>query len=467
MFEKRIPVGDNQRLMLVEMASTVTLAGWEEAEILVRLREGREEDLAVEMTEEGPALSAKVACQVHVPAALPVKIRQALSNLDAKGLRSDLEAEQIMGNLRIQAVDQAVIAEVYGNLKADDLASLRLVGTTYGDASLKGVQAADLQNIRGNLQARGLGQLRVSRISGNLQAKAIAGTLAVDKVGANAVLKEIGGPVVVDQVAGNCTAKNLTAGARIARVGGNLVLHGPLGSGSTYHFQVDGNAVLGLSEEDHAHLTLRPRGRFASTLPLTDHEEGEDGTISGTLGAGGAEVAVEAKGNIVLGSGRPTAGPELGDEVSRQVQDSLRAIDLEAIGRQVGEEMEAAMSRLRVKLESVDWERVGGRAQEAAERAMEQMQRDLNRWAEKAARRQEWIERRAEREARRMERWERRFEARARQPQAEGFPAWAQEDSSPVGPGPNLDEERLSILRMVEQGQITPQEAEMLLDALD
>ena len=33
-------------------------------------------------------------------------------------------------------------------------------------------------------------------------------------------------------------------------------------------------------------------------------------------------------------------------------------------------------------------------------------------------------------------------------------------------PGPDLDEERLSILRMLEQGQIAPEEAEMLLDAL-
>jgi hypothetical protein len=35
-----------------------------------------------------------------------------------------------------------------------------------------------------------------------------------------------------------------------------------------------------------------------------------------------------------------------------------------------------------------------------------------------------------------------------------------------VEPEPDLDEERLSILRMVEQGQISPEEAEMLLDAL-
>jgi hypothetical protein len=40
------------------------------------------------------------------------------------------------------------------------------------------------------------------------------------------------------------------------------------------------------------------------------------------------------------------------------------------------------------------------------------------------------------------------------------------ESGPPVEPAPDLDEERLSILRMVEQGQISPEEAEMLLDAL-
>jgi hypothetical protein len=38
--------------------------------------------------------------------------------------------------------------------------------------------------------------------------------------------------------------------------------------------------------------------------------------------------------------------------------------------------------------------------------------------------------------------------------------------TEPIEPELDLGEERLSILRMVEQGQISPQEAEMLLDAL-
>ncbi|MFC2037448.1 hypothetical protein ACFLYD_05705, partial [Chloroflexota bacterium] len=198
----------------------------------------------------------------------------------------------------------------------------------------------------------------------------------------------------------------------------------------------------------------------------------QDGTaLTGTLGDGGSEIVVEAKGNILVGGTELAIGAELGTEISRQVEESLRAIDLEAIGRQVGEEMEAAMSRLRVKLETVDWERLGVQAQQGVERAMDRMQRDMDRMVEKAARHQERLERKAEREAHRQERMEHKAQRKAQRRDGAQVDVavqdWsANEDTGSVEPGPDLDEERLSILRMVEQGQITPQEAEMLLDAL-
>ncbi len=83
--------------------------------------------------------------------------------------------------------------------------------------------------------------------------------------------------------------------------------------------------------------------------------------------------------------------------------------------------------------------------------------------AQQAERRQEWLGRQAERQARRAERWARR----SREGVAAAAEGTAAEVDAPADPGPNLDEERLSILKMVEQGQVTPAEAEMLLDALE
>lgn len=460
MFEKQIQIEAGDHLTLDEMADKVVLVGWDGADILIRVRDGQKGDLVAGETGTGPTVSARVACEVWVPANLPVTIRQVAGNLSARALSAEINAEQVRGNLNLDQVDKATIAEVYGNVTVKKISLLRVVGTIHGSAQLKEVQSADLQNVRGNLKAKAMDLLRVSRIGGNLEAKEIRGSLDVDQVGGNALVKDIGGPLTLDQVAGNMVARDLVGGSKVSRIGGNLTLNGEIGTGCTYHFLADGNALLRLSDETSAYLALRARGKCRSSVELANMEQ-DASSLRGILGDGGAEIVVEAKGNIMLGSGPPVAGTGLGEEISRQAEESLAAIDLEAIGRQAGEEMEAAMSRLRVKLEGMDWERIGCQTQQAVDRAMERMQRDMERMVEKAAHHQVRVERRAEKEARRQERRERR------QPQRSESPSVDQPvEATESGPGPSLDEERLSILRMVEQGQITPEEAEMLLDAL-
>jgi hypothetical protein len=406
-------------------------------------------------------------CEVRVPTSVGVFVRQVAGNLKVSGL-SELNAEQVRGNLRLRGAAKATLAEVYGNLTADDTALLRVVGTVYGDGNLKAVPAVELQNVRGNLQAGVVDKMRVSRIGGNLRAGDVRGALDVDKVGGNALLKGVGGALTLDQVAGNLVVKDLIGGARVGRIGGNLVWNGVLGLGCTYHFAADGNATLRLAEGTSANVTLKAKGNLQTTATLTTVQR-EGTSLTGTLGDGGSEIVVEAKGNILLGGGPSTIGADLGEEISRQVEEGLQAIDLEAIGRQVGEEMEAALSRLRVKLEGVDWDRIGHQAEQAVEAAMDRMQRDMDRMVDKAAQHQEKVERKAEKEARRRERVARK-QYKERQPPSQpaaGAGDWPSgQAQEPARPDSDLDDERLSILRMVEQGQINPEEAEMLLDAL-
>lgn len=90
---------------------------------------------------------------------------------------------------------------------------------------------------------------------------------------------------------------------------------------------------------------------------------------------------------------------------------------------------------------------------------MDRMQRDMDHMVQKAARHQAQWERKAQREARQRERREHQYSSEMPGQAAEGA-------IEPIDAELDLDEERLGILRMVEQGQISPQEAEMLLDAL-
>jgi hypothetical protein len=471
MFEKQIEIEGVQRLTLVEMASNLVVEGWDEPMLVVQLPQGDENDLTVEQSEAGLELSARDSCKIKVPAHLPVKARHVRGNMKVKTL-SGLDAEQVRGNLRAEDLSEMVVAEVYGNLRAMTVQSLHVPGTIYGDARLDFSDRADIQNVRGNLAARNTGALRTTRVGGNLTAKEIGEQLDADEIGGNATLKNVGGAVSIDKVAGNLAAKHLSGGARVPRIGGNLALNGTLAAGRSYHFRVGGNAAVRLPEETGADVTLHAGGRVLSAVELEEDKEA-DGRWHGTLGKGGAELVVEAGGNIVLGAGREdwAVAAGLGEEVSRQVEEALEGVDFEAIGRQVSEEMQTAMSRLRVKLESVDWERMGQQAQQAVERAMSHMQQEMDRMADKAARQQERAERR-------------RARAEARRQAPDSAEAWPEEDEGEMAAesdvwsdeatsdtetdfGPDWDEERLSILRMVEQGQISPQEAEMLLDALE
>ncbi|MGD9047051.1 MAG: hypothetical protein PVF77_03280, partial [Anaerolineae bacterium] len=298
MFEKRIQIEEGKVLTLLDMRGSLAVATWDQPDVLLRLREGEETDLQVEWTETGPAVSAQVGCDVKVPASLPVKVREAKANMRVTGV-SDFDAEQVRGNLKLSGVSEANIAEVYGNLKADQSSSLGIAGTVFGGAALKGLETADLQNVRGNLRVNGADHLRASRIGGNLHATEV-GALSVDQVGGNAALKGISGAVTLGQVAGNLAAKNLLGGAKVPKVGGNLALNGEIRSGCTYHFHVRGNAVLRLPEEASAHVALSSRGKILSSVALVDPVE-DGNTLSGTLGDGGAEIAVEAGGNVMLG----------------------------------------------------------------------------------------------------------------------------------------------------------------------
>ena len=477
MIEKQIPLAEGAQVTLLEMAGDLKVSGWDEAYVQVELDSDEEEDLTISESPSGLELSARASCQVWVPAGVPVTVRQAMGNLKVREVQAAFKAEQVSGDLRLSDMGEAVVDAVHGNLKAGDLSTLRVTEAVAGNASVKAMERADLRTVHGSLRAKALGHLQAAHVAGELVAKDIEGPVSAEQVDGSAVLKDVGGMVAIDKVAGNLAGRDLLGGAKAGKIGGNLALSGDLGSGCTYQFRAGGNAALRLAEDTNASVTLKAGGRVMSAATLTEEERTEN-TLSGTLGDGGTELTVEAGGNVVLGCGRASchadeeelwgededelgrAGFSLGEEISRQVEESLRAIDVEALSRRASEEIERAMAQMRAKLESIDWARVGSQAEGAMDRALGQMQRELDRLSERAARQQERIQRAADQRQRQAERQAERQQRHAVRTRTV---AW---QAGQPKPAPSFDEERLSILTMVEQGQITIQEAETLLDAL-
>lgn len=462
MLEKRIAIQEGDALTLTDMASNVTIAGWDQADLLIRVQSDSESDLGLREVQDGCELAAKSDTEIRAPAWMSISIRQVAGNLKVSGMQAPLHADQVRGDLTLNDGREASLAEVSGSLTAARLSALRVMGTVYGDANLEACGQLDLQNVRGNLRASSVGEVRVSRVSGNLRVQGCEGALSVERIGGNAAVEGIGGACRLDSVAGNLAARDLGGGAHVGRIGGNLALNGSLGRGHTYHFQADGNAAIRLGKGPGAHLHVTGQGSVVSAVPLTDSER-VGHTLTGTFGEGGCEVGIEAGGNVLISSREFSGETDRAEEIARQVEESLRALDLDAIGRQVSDEMEAALSRLRVKLQGVNWDQVGLQSQEAIERAMARMQQNLDRLAERGAREVEKQIRRQERLARKLNQSAERWSPAASPREAT---EWEVQDAGTTAPEPDREEERLTILRMVEQGQITPEEAEMLLDAL-
>jgi hypothetical protein len=209
-------------------------------------------------------------------------------------------------------------------------------------------------------------------------------------------------------------------------VQGNVRLGPPFSAGAIYHVDAGGNLTVSLPADASLRLALRAGGRVRSLLPELVLERA-DGDTEGVVGAGEATLEAEVKGNISIGSPEGAQSFEMGasmEQLSAEVE------------VQVNEALAKMASRLEESLGRVNGVAIQQRVEQAAERA--------RRKAERAAERARMRAERAER------RWQ-RVSGRTSRPEKAAA----------------TDEERLRVLRMVEEGKITPEQASELLVALE
>jgi len=481
---KHFDVSQPIQLHVTRCKDALAVRGWDRLAVEIEAQ-GPAEDLEARLEDTTLTVEARQSCTIRCPRNTMVKAERVDGYLSVSDLDQTVAVDTCRGPVLLRAIQGAAsLRQVDGGLRAHSISGSLRVDQVRGDASLKSVQGlatlaevsgtlrarrlgADLaaQGVGGDLRARGIaGSLEAGRVGGSLRAEAVGGQIAVDTVGGNARVRDLGGHLSLSKVGGNLRASILGAGMKVGRVGGNLHLNGPLAPDQSYEGHAGGNVTLRFPASASARLDLQARGRIRTDLPLTVESQDRN-RLAGVLREGAAQVACTAGGSIRLsewvGSEAEATGwveelEGLAEQIEQQVDEALREVDFEAIGREV----ESRMARLQGRLESVDWERLGREAQRAAEagiaQAQEAVQRVLSRME---ARRDEYAARRATPS-------EVEGEAAAGEPKA--APAPEARPHAPAAPaGEPTDEERMAILRMVERGQITPDEGEMLLDALE
>ncbi len=366
---------------------------------------------------------------------------------------------------------------------ADDL-DLRLpagaslhIDHVAGDASLKLLEdGLEIGSIAGSLDLRNIAGANIGDIHGNFSAKSVDGDLQVGSVHGNADLKNVQGSCTLGDVQGNLDAQNVE-GNLTAAAQGNARLRFEQLDGIQCSVTADGNVYCYLPEDASVTLHLASEGEVIKVRLPEASNTYRQSQYDLTLGEGEATFSLQADGAIYLfvemgGFSQPGEGAAVG----------LPSDFGQQIARQVESQIQSQMGELTRRLSELDHisERLSqvGLPPEEAERIIEQTRRAGER---ETARTQEKMRRAQEKLERKLDAQRRKVEAKAQAADRRNRRSWGFEwpgpppPIQPFGPPPPRpasnegvsDEERLMILRMLEQKKISLEEAERLLSALE
>lgn len=345
------------------------------------------------------------------------------------------------GDCRITCPPDSTITlhSVGGDLRASDRGGTLAVESVGGDVSL-----------------RGAGMVTIRSAASDVSARDVAGDLRIENVGSDLEVRRIDGRLSVNSVGGTLSARTLDGGMEIESVGGDASIETDIAPGKTYRVNAGGDVTLRIPRDANARFKLSAGGEIEKHVEFAGWQ-GNKHSGSGSMGDGNAQIEMSAGGDLTL---LPlAAGAEFDfnfnfDTIGSQIGSVLDA-RMQQLSETIARATAAGITDLESRLHRVDAEGIGRRVERATEHARRQVERAAER-----ARRQ--AERAAERERRRAERHAKKH----------GFHfnvEFTRPGTAPPGTAKPAatEEERLMILRMLEQHKISADEAGRLLDALE
>lgn len=334
--------------------------------------------------------------------------------------------------------------------------------------------------------------VHVESVGGEFSADEVGGLLTVQLVGGHAVVTDVTGPCVLDQVGGHLELSRMGAGFR-AEVGGNASLDFSPVPGASYSVEAGGSILCALPDDANAELSMESPV-FAG--------KGGSGGRGVLLGEGGSTIRLEAGGAIRLNyAGTLPAGAETGeDDDNHGFGPDFEAdfgpdfdmdidLDLEEFGilaesfatdltAKITAKLGILSERLPGMLSSAglsgqEVDEISRKVRDATLRTAERAQAQAQRAADKATRK---AERKLAKARRQMDRES--FRSGVARPSSPPRPTPPPRPSAAPGifdgpgasaapkPAPVSAEERMMILRMLDERKISVAQAEELLAAM-
>ncbi|HHY57196.1 MAG TPA: hypothetical protein GYA08_17375 [Chloroflexi bacterium] len=345
-------------------------------------------------------------------------------------------------DLWLQAPVQATIA--IGDVEGNAAISLILNGVT-------------IDAIEGNAVVNSVNAVAARQIEGNFTARLIAGDLRVETIEGNAQIAKVGGDIQLGLVEGNLVLDE-TGGNIEATAEGNVKAQATLAPGQQCTIRAEGGITCEVPREAGGVFALKAEGHIR-VRDLGEERSVRNGVLNFERAPTHARLTLEAEGNILLRGAQPRDfdATEFAGALDEEM--ALRSVE---ITQQITAQIEAQVNELSRQIDD-KLARIGTN-EELASSIQEKVQSAMRRAEEKLADALRKVEQRAQ-----------EAESRRRKspgwvtPPAPPLPPGAPKPPAPPKPKRALatDEERMMILRMVEQGKLSVEQAEKLLSALN
>lgn len=426
-----------------------------------------------------------------------------------KSLQVEITGERSLAGRVSQSDGEITIRGYNGDLELNIGCQVPVVGRRIdGDVTVSGVDVVEIERVGGDVEAEGITTLRADHVGGDLDVSGQNGEVEIGRVGGDLRVEQAGS-LRVEVVGGDAELTEIDVLAGLGRVGGDLELRWSGKLAAPISGAVGGDAELGLSPESSFVLRALVGGDVsgqgpAPVLQPSPEDEGPDlrvgkrgwdveaggGELTMTFGGGGHELQLTIGGDLEIDGGTVTSSSiaggassgisfgdfGLGDEMRRLAR------DLKTMGRDLARDLTREV-RSSTRTERVGRPRIGFQINDRAfQFDAEQVER-LTREAREAASSgiamaQEAVERALVNMAS-ASRGVRGGSPRPPEPPRGPNPprpgAWTgqtvrieREQPRAAEAAPQHTEtERLAILRMVSEGRLGIDEAEVMLRALE
>lgn len=354
--------------------------------------------------------------------------------------------EEGMAQVQSQTDRLFISAQSDVEIFVPEQAKIRLEGVT-GDASVVGVLGyMEIARVNGDLAMRSCDKVDIGVVNGDVELLQVAGPIVLRRAGGD-LFVESRNRVVAEQVGGDATIR--ADGLVRAKAGGDLNIQLISVNVEEVHARCGGDLLITAPSGLGAQLDVNSGG-FSITLRLPDQTLNLDQPhYSTTLGNGKTLLRLVAGGDVSV---------QLGDSILQEQKVPRKSFTADFVGGiEIPDLSPFVEDKIRHKMEHAT-----RKGEERARRAEERVRRAMERVEQ------------AQRQVHRRNRWFGFWYEAGKNPEDPAVPKPPEVPKAPEAPetfdtsfSQVTNEERLLVLKMLQEHKITVEEAEQLLAVLD